>query len=260
MSGTPNGSAAAGSPQDPAVNTGNQGAPAGQSDKGGAFDYESGYKELEHRFGAQGQELGEYRTFFTNIQPILEKLDQSPELVQAIVDGKVTGDLAKAVMEGRVNVSDAAAVAQADAEVKKEVGVKALAGMSTDEINKLVEAKAAEIRREMEERMDLKAFEDKTAEFIKNTPDFADHAQDVDKWLDKHPEVTDVEVAYFAVKGQMSAAEAAKKAEIEAVERAKEMALNAGGGRNTAQYGPDGTPLVDTLIGGSYDPNRPGGF
>ena len=103
----PGSAPAAGSPIVPAP--GQPGAPAGQTNTtGGATGDTKNYDELVARFGTQGQELGEYRQFFQNIAPLLDKLDQAPELVQAIIDGKVDKNIAQAVMEGRVDVRDAA--------------------------------------------------------------------------------------------------------------------------------------------------------
>src|ERR1035437_2069752 len=98
------------------------GTPAGQAaTTGGATDTQKSYEELMSRFGTQGQELGEYRTFFQNISPLLDKLDQAPELVQAIIDGKVDKGIAQAVMEGRVDIRDAAIVQQAADTVKEKL-------------------------------------------------------------------------------------------------------------------------------------------
>src|SRR3990167_3268895 len=113
------GSAPAGSPNVPPPNPA-QGAPGGQTPATGG-DNGKNYDELMARFGTQGAELGEYRQFFQNIAPLPDKLDQSPELVQAIIDGKVDKDIAQAVMEGRVDVRDAAIVQQAAATVKENL-------------------------------------------------------------------------------------------------------------------------------------------
>lgn len=89
----------------------NQETPGGQTvPTGGEIDKSKAYDELVSRFGTQGTELGEYRAFFQNIAPLLDKLDQAPELVQAIIDGKVDKGIAQAVMEGRVDVRDVAIV------------------------------------------------------------------------------------------------------------------------------------------------------
>jgi hypothetical protein len=249
-----NGSAPAGSPNVPAANP-NPGAPAGQTlPTGGAIDKAKAYDELETRFGTQGKELGEYRQFFQNIAPLLDKLDQSPEMVQAIVDGKLDKDIAKAVLEGRVDVRDAAAVQAAHDQVKTKLGDKAYEATSPEAIAKMVEDKVDKFRKEFEEKSELGKFQEYTQKFIDNTPDFKDYADEVDKWLDEH-DVTDIEVAYYAVKGQMSEAAAKKVAETATAERQKEIILNAGGGGQTAQYAADGSALVDKLISGRPNPN-----
>jgi hypothetical protein len=205
------------------------------------------YDELFSRFGSQGKELGEYRSFIQSIEPILTALDQNPELVQAINDGKIDKDLAKAIYEGRISITDAQAVQQAHDQVQKEVGQAAYSTMTPEQVEKLVEAKADAIRKELADKADFDAFQTSTQKFIESTSDFAEYADEIDKWLDTH-DVTDVSVAYYAVKGQLSEAAAKKAAEVNAGERAKEFAANASGGGITAQYANDGTPLVDRLI------------
>jgi len=257
MSDDKQGSAPAGNPPvDPAINPNDPGANAGQSQQsqGEGVNYEEQYKELEQKLGQQGAELGEYRTFFQNINPLLEKLDQDPVLVQAILDGKIDKDLAAAVSEGRASVDEAKQVTEAHKEVKKDLGDKKYETTSPQEIEKMVETRVQEMRKDFEEGAELRAFEDQTQKFIEDTKDFADYADEIDKWLDTH-NVTDVSIAYWAVRGQMSEAQAAQKAEEDAGERAKEVAQNAAGGGVTAQYTEDGTPIADALISGSKNPN-----
>ena len=251
-----------GSANVPAPNPSNQGVPAGQTNQaGGTVDYEKAYKELEKRLGEQGNELGEYKTFFGKISPLLEKLDQQPELAQAIVDGKITGELAKAVSEGRVDVKDAAVVQQAHDEVKKQMGDKAYEAATPDQIEKLVEGRVEKLRKDLEEKAEIKEFEAATTEFINKTPDFSEYAEAIDKWLDEH-DVTDIKVAYYAVKGEMSEAAARKKAEEASGEAAKDVVANAaGGGQRATQMAPNSVPDVDRLIAGAPNPNRfLGGF
>lgn len=250
----PNEGPVTGSPIAPAPNA-NQAAPAGQAaTTGGVNDGSKSYEELFSRFGAQGQELGEYKTFFQNIAPLLDKLDQSPEMVQAIVDGKFSKEIAKAVLEGRVDVRDAAAVQQAHEEVKEKLGEKAYDAATPEAITKLVEGQVNKFRREFEEKADLQSFQDYTQKFIESTPDFQEYADAVDKWLDAH-DVTDIEVAYYAVKGQMSETAAKKIAESAAGERAKDVVANASGGGQTAQFSTDGVSMADRLIAGRPNPN-----
>lgn len=212
------------------------------------------YDELATRFGSQGQELGEYRQFFQNIAPLLDKLDQSPELVQAIIDGKIDKDIAQAVIEGRVNVQDAADVQQAAETVKEEMGEKKFELATPEAITKLVEKEVSKVRKEFEERADLQTFQDYTQKFIEKTADFQEYSDEIDKWLDTH-DVSDIEVAYYAVKGKMSESKAKEAAELAIAERAKEVLANAPGGAQAAQFSADGTPIVDRLISGRANPN-----
>lgn len=216
------------------------------------------YKELESLVGKQGEELGEFRKFFSDIAPILDKLDKSPDLVQAIIDGNVTGDLAKAAIEGKVKIEDAEIVTKAHEEVKKDLGKEAYKGASSEEVSKLVEEKAAEIKKDLDSKLrdrdELTAFESSVSDFVSKTPDFAKYAGDIDKWLDKH-DVTDIRVAYYAVKGELSEKEATKQAEIDKAEESKNLALNASGGRGVRTYVKGDQNIVDSLIAGKANPN-----
>ena len=231
-------------------------AAAGQAGNMAAgVDYEKAYKELESRFGGQGQELGEYRKFFDSISPLLNTLDSSPELVQAIMDGKVNKDLAKAVLENRVDVRDAQIVQAAHDTVKQNLGKTGYAQASNEEITKLIEKEGDKLRKEFEEKAELASFEDYTRKFIENTPDFKEYTSEIDKWLDEH-EVSDIEIADYAVKGQMSEKAAAAAAEQAASERAKDVIANAGGGGVSARYVTNNPRMVDQLISGTPNPNQ----
>lgn len=216
------------------------------------------HKELESLVGRQGQELGEFRKFFSDIAPLLDKLDKSPEIVQAIVDGNITAELAKAAMEGKVSIADAQIVSKAQEEVKKDLGKKGFEGASSDEVSKLIEAKAKEIRadyqKELKERDDLSTFESSVNDFIARTPDFSNYASEIDTWLDNH-DVTDIAVAYYAVKGELSEKEAKKQANIDKAEAEKYGALNMGGGSGNATHLRGDENVVDTLIASKSNPN-----
>lgn len=216
------------------------------------------HKELESLVGRQGQELGEYRKFFTDIAPLLDKLDKNPEIVQAIIDGNITGDLAKAAMEGKVTISDAQIVSKAHEEVKKDLGKEGYKGASPDEVTKLVEDKAKELRGDfdakLKERDELSAFESTVNDFISRTPDFSKYASDIDKWLDEH-DVTDIAVAYYAVKGELSEKEAKKQADIDKAEAEKGNALNMGGGAGNATHIRGDSSVLDSLISSKSNPN-----
>jgi len=100
------------------------GSPAtGSASAGSPIDQEQ-YKNLESIVGKQGQELGEYRKFFDEVAPLLEKLDKNPDLVTAIIDGKVDSNLVKAAMEGKITIGEAQVISKANAEVKKDLGNK----------------------------------------------------------------------------------------------------------------------------------------
>ena len=217
------------------------------------------HKELESLVGRQGQELGEYRKFFTEIAPLLDKLDKSPEMVQAIVDGKITPELAKAAIEGKISVEDAETVTKAaETEVKKDLGKKGLSETSPEDVAKLIEEKAKELKSDfdakLKERDELNAFEASVNDFISRTSDFAQYAKEIDKWLDEH-DVTDIAVAYYAVKGEISEKEARKQAEREQAEAEKSGALNMGGGNSGAQRIRGDVNVIDNLISSKSNPN-----
>lgn len=242
-----------------ATDPASQAASAGESvntnnGQGAQVDYKAQYEELEKKLGIQGTELGEYRNFFQNITPLLEKLDASPELVQAIVDGKIDQQLAKAVFEGRVDIKDAAIVSQASQQVQSEHGKKAIEAMTPEKVEELVEKRAEALRKELAEAADLKVFEEKTQKFIESTGDFAQFAGQIDSWLESHPDVADVEVAYYAVKGKLSEQEAKNAASDAEAQRNQELVANAPGGGVTAQATPDGTPIIDKLVAGPANP------
>ena len=217
-------------------------------------DYKAQYEELQTKMGEMGREVGGYRTFYQDILPLLEKLDKNPELVEAIVQGKIDKSLAQAVFDGRVNITDAAVVSQANQQVRSELGQKVYESMSSEKIQQLIEEKANELRKDFEEKADLRTFEEKTEKFIAETGDFADFAEEIDKWLGEHGEVADVEVAYWAVKGKMSETKAKQAADAANTERNREMVANATGGGITANTVPDGTPLIDKLVSGPANP------
>ena len=255
------GSAGAGSPIATSVPNPNNPVGSGQTPASNAGDVKIDpvqHKELETLVGRQGQELGEFRKFFSDIAPLLDKLDKSPEIVQAIVDGNITSDLAKAAIEGKVSIADAKIVSKAHEEVKKELGKEGYQGATPEEINKLVEDKAKEIKtefqKELKERDDLSAFETGVNDFIARTSDFPKYASEIDKWLDEH-DVTDIAVAYYAVKGELSEKEAKKQADIDKAEAEKGIASNMGGGTTTATRIRGDANVIDSLIAGKSNPN-----
>lgn len=251
------------------ANLGSTGSPAGvpaDNQKGGAgagqtqntIDAEQ-HKNLEELAGRQGQELGEYRSFFEGVAPLLDKLDKSPELVEAILNDKIDAALIKAASEGKISLESAQTVTKAEKEVKQDLGKKAFEAATPEQIEALVEKKANEmfsskVESRLKEFEETRAFEESVNAFISSTPDFEQHAEAIDKWLDKH-DVTDIKVAYYAVKGELSEAEAKKQAALDDAEAAKNIALNAGGGSSRATYNPGDASIVDQLIAGKANPN-----
>lgn len=228
---------------------------SGQPQVQGEFVPKAQYDELFTKMGQMGNENGEFRQFFNDLTPLLEKLDKSPELARAFLDEKFNEDLAKAILDGRVTVKEAQAVAAATENVQQQLGQPAFNATSSEDLAKLVEKEMAKLRTELEQKDELRSFEQRTADFIANTPDFADYGDKISKWLDDHADVTDVETAYFAVKGKLSAEEAAKVAGNAQAELAKEMAQNASGGGSSATYVRRESNIVDQLIAGRSNPN-----
>ena len=231
---------------------------AGQTSAANAAIDPTQHAELEKLVGRQGEELGEFRKFFSDIAPLLDKLDKSPEIVQAIIDGNITQDLAKAAMEGKISIGDAKIVVKAQEEVKKDLGNAGFSNASAEEVNRLVEAKALEIQKNFDakfkERDELTAFESSVNDFIARTTDFPQYAAEIDKWLDAH-DVTDIAVAYYAVKGELSVREANKQANIDKAEAEKAMAMNPGGGVASNSRVRVSEDYADGLIASKSNPN-----
>lgn len=200
-------------------------------------------------------ELTEYKQFFGGISPLLEKLDKNPDLVQAILGDKIDAAFAKAALDGTLTVKEAQAASQAVAEVKQEVGAAAAASMTPEAFSKLVEDKMAALESKLTEKDSMRDFETYTNGFIASTPDFEKYSGAISTWLDEH-DVTDIRVAYYAVKGELSEKEAKAAADVAAAENAKNVLLNAGGSGVRADTMINGVPLVDTLIASHSNANH----
>ena len=229
----------------------------GQVGNGGsAPDFKALYEELQVKLGAQGNELGEYRSFMKNVAPLLEKLDASPELTRAILSGKVNTELAIAVEEGKISLSDATVITEAHKQVKTELGKEA-EKVSTNEMTKLVEEKMQEIRNEFNEKEDLKSFRDRTAEFIASKPDFEKYADEISKWFSEHKDQTDISIAYKAVKSDYLERAIANNDREALAEAAKNLALNAtGGGGSITSKGHADEDVFDRLIASKSNPTH----
>lgn len=242
-----------------ANNLGGQPPAAAQSVDPSKFVDKAEYEKLSETLGKQGEELGDYRKFLTDITPLLEELQKQPALVEQIIAGKLDQNLVTAIAEGRVEVKDAAQVAQAHAEVKKELG-KNYATLDPQAIEKMVEDKVKAVEQKLTESVegveDKRKFENKVNEFIESVDDFPKYAGEIEKWFEEHPEEYDIETAYYAVKGRGTAKEEAQKAVERIAEEQKNLALNAGGGFSQGGAMKVGEDAFDSLVAPRGSPNR----
>lgn len=229
------------------------------------------FSELENKLGTQGQEVGELRSFIRSIEPVLDQLEQSPEFLQALMDGKIDSSMVEAVLQGKVNPDDAQTVTEAHKKVKDDMGKKAYAKATPEEIETKVqnelkkqeevfEKKLQETKESIEASLrnenSLRDFQDEITDFIKNTEDYPQYAEGVYEWLDKHPNVDDIETAYNAVKAAAIVKAAEEESKKTRVDMAKEIAANAGGGSSQNANIINDTDVVDNLISGTSNPNR----
>jgi len=209
------------------------------------------YEELESKYG-------EVNSFFEEISPLLDKLDKQPELVRAILDDKITGDLAKAVLEGKVNPQDATIVAKAHEEVKKELG-KDYKTANPQDIEKLISDKLNQLEKNVTERLDqdkeIRDYESEVNNFINTTSDFADYADGISKWFDEHPDQFDIKIAYDAVKGVVMGEKVKELNREGANEEAKNLAANTGGSSSKSSSVIKDKKVIDELISGPTNPN-----
>ena len=215
------------------------------------FVTKKSYEELQSKLGEQGSELGELREFTKEVAPLIEKLRDNPALVEAVMTNKISLDLAQAVLDDKIKIEEATAVAEAHEDVKKELGEKKYEKASKEEIEKLVTSKINEIKAELEG----KDLEKKTVDFIKDCPDYLDYADQISDYFKTHPDEWDVERVYYYVKGKDMTDKGVKENAKRAAEAAKEMAANAGGGGSQAGGKFDGRSIVDDLIAGGRNPN-----
>lgn len=205
------------------------------------------------------KKVADYESFFEGISPLLSKLDANPKLVEAIIADKISPEYAEAALKGELSVKEAQAATAATEAVKREVGEKAFSKMSDDELAKLIDAKVSEqttaIKNELNDREEMKEFQSYTNEFISSTPDFQNYAEAISAWLDDH-DVTDIRVAYYAVKGELTEKEAREAADKAAADNAKNVLLNAGGGGISSSALIEDKNVIDSLIAPRSSPNR----
>lgn len=227
------------------------------------------YEELNKKIGEQGQELGDFRNFFQEVTPLLEKLQERPDLVEAIMEDKIDSNTATAITEGKFTLKDVTEVKQAQEAVKKDLGKKIFEKTDSKDIETLIDKKISEIKSEVDATVqkasenvsqkltkseEKQQFMKNVDEFIKDTPDFAEYAETINKYFQDHPDQYDVETVYYAVKGRSATAKAAKEAENQNVAGLKGLAANAaGGGSQGGEISDVGG--IDTLVAHKGNPN-----
>lgn len=229
------------------------------SDKNETEITEKQYKELEKKLGSQGEELGKYRKLVEDVKPLLDRLDNDPELAKAIMENKIDSSLIQDVVEGKTDQKDAEAVSQANKKVKEEVGEKKYQEMSQKEMEEMMDKKLEEHKQEisknLEQRDSMEEYEKSISDFIQNTPDFAEYAGEVEKILDETG-ITDIKVAYDAVKGKHLQKEQQDSDDDKSKEVAKEVASNASGGSSQATGEMKKNDEIDEYLGKVKNPNR----
>lgn len=244
-------------------------ANAGETNKAQTNENEtipkSQYDELFKKLGEQGNELGELKKFYENVSPVmpvLEKLDQNPDLVKAIMEDKLSSDLLKTISEGKASVSDAKTVAQAHEEVKKDLGAEykdkspqEIISAVSELLDQKLNGMKKEVSEELEKQKMLNEFKEETKAFIDSHSDFPELASDIQEYMQKTG-VSDIKVCYDAVKGIKLAAKYKDEEEKRATEDAKNLAANAGGGAGMSggREAGDGD-LFDQFVSGRKNPN-----
>lgn len=269
MSEIPN--VGSGAPGSPAQNAGPVGNSTGEPAKNESIDLskyvpKDQFDQAQQLIGTQGNELGELRSLFKEVAPLLEKLEKSGDtdtIVEAIMSDKFDINLAKAVLEGKVKVEDATTVAQAHSEVKKDIGKEEYKSLSPQEIEKLVMAKASEIVESKMKNFDNKIskseakreFIDNTDEFLANTPDFPLYAEEIVKWINEHDDQYDIRIAYDVIKGRHLAGKMKEDNDKLTAEEAKRLAANAAGGYSQGGTVIQDKSVIDSLISEKSNPN-----
>ena len=220
------------------------------------------YAELETKLGTQGEELGTYRKLFEDTAPLLEALNDDPDLAKAILEGKISSQLLEDVVSGKVEKKDAEVVTKAHEEVKKEVGEKKYEAMTPEEVNKLVTDKASELVGAVEKKFSknlsdmekMQNYQKSISDFIAETPDFPEYAKRVENLIDSTG-LTNIKVAYDAVKGQALQEKYKNEEAKAAAENAKNIASNAGGGASQSTAKVMAGDIFDKMVGGQGNAN-----
>lgn len=214
-----------------------------------------GSGQTSESFESVLKERDELKRFFNDATPLFEKMNASPDLVQAVLADKINDQIAKAALSGNLSVKEAETATAAVAAVEQQLGAKAFNSASPDEISRLVEERIAALESKLTEKDDMRQFESYTNQFISETPDFTKYSAQIATWLDEH-DVTDIKVAYYAVKGELSEKQAKEAADADASNTAKDFMLTQGGGSISANAIVGGQPFIDSLIANRTNANR----
>jgi len=220
------------------------------------------YAELEIKLGTQGEELGTYRKLFEDTAPLLEALNDDPDLAKAILEGKISSQLLEDVVSGKVKKEDAEVVTKAHEEVKKEVGDKKYEAMTPEQVNKLVTEKATELVGAVEKKFSknlsdmekMASYQKVISNFIAETPDFPEYAKRVEDLIDSTG-ITNIKIAYDAVKGHALQEKYKVEEAKAAAETAKKVAANAGGGDSQATAKVMAGDIFDKMVAGQGNAN-----
>lgn len=212
------------------------------------------YENLEKKLGEQGEELGKMRSYIEDLEPFMEKIQNNEALVDAIFADKITPDMAKAILDGKVSMGEATKIADANEKVKQELGASEYSKLSPEDlearISQKVEERVSQKLKELDAKFDSheeeRKFTQRIEKFIANTPDYSEYAEDVNKFFEEHPHESDIEIAYKAVKADHLQKKLDEKNGKDAAEYAKELALNNAAGDNRGGSVPtEGTAFED---------------
>lgn len=211
----------------------------------------SQYEELFSKFGKQGEELGIYRKYAEEFEPIMKLMEDNPEIEEALLSGKLDSELAKAVLDGRVTKEQATEVAEAHQQVKKDMTKDEYKEASPDkileEMGKIVDAKLQEalkpaieqsekkindLSSQMSTQQRIAANEQKIREFIAATQDFGEYSSEIQERMEARPGLSIVE-AYELVKAKHILEQASKERSDHDARSSKEVAANARGGQGS---------------------------
>lgn len=222
------------------------------------------YEQLQEKLGTQGNELGKLREYFEDLEPLMEKMRGNEPLIDAIYADKITPEVAQAILEGKVSTEAATKVTQANEEVKQELGKKEYDKRTPEEIEALITKKVEEkfaleskaLHAKIDSREEERVFTERIEKFVATTPDYPDYAGDIVKFFEEHPDQSDIVIAYKAVKSDRLQKELEARDGKDAAAYAKELAMNNAGMDSRGKGGPaSGGISFEDLVETRVNPN-----